>query len=81
MTERNLVSLLGDVVGLIPPEQAELRHTLLEIRQSARYTAPEMMPLRWRMAHEAIAKVIGDSPQAGWQQRVAETWGGKRGAA
>lgn len=75
MSQRNLSSVLGDMLGAIPEREHRLRERLESRLSSVGCTAPEIMPLRWHEVQAILIAEIGE-PREQWQQDVARIFVG-----
>jgi len=57
---RSLVIVLVNILRYIPEEERELISKLNSIRESAMYSAPEMMGLHWNRTHKIICDNMWD---------------------
>lgn len=76
--KRSLGETIDAVLAVIPDEPSNtlVRVELQKLRQSSRYTAPEVMGALWRKGARLLEDELGE-PNTEWKQRVAEIWGGQ----
>lgn len=79
MYPRNIVDVIDQMISVIPPEDgSSLITELLSVRESAEYSAPELMHLRWQLGAECLALELGDPTNLNdWQQKVVNIWMGR----
>jgi hypothetical protein len=68
---RDLVSVIGDIEGVVPESEKRLHERLAAIRASARYTAPEAMRVRWLALEAVMVEEIG-TPTEDWHRLISE---------
>lgn len=67
---RDIASVIGDVLGMIPDDEKGLRAGLESIRRSSGFCAPEGMWLHWQRLDEVLSDAIG-KPTLQWHKDVA----------
>ena len=79
MYPRNIVDVINQVISVIPPEDgSSLITELLSMRESAEFSAPELIYLRWQTGAEWLALELGDPTNLNeWQQKVFNIWMGR----
>ena len=70
---RNLVAVIDQILGIAPDLSADLR----SVRQSAMYTAPEIIGERWQQVADVLNDVAADHPK---QEEIAMIFNGKNEA-
>lgn len=78
MSDRNLSVIIGDLLGVVPPEESELRAKLVSIRSSVPFTAPEIMKRRWRECADALIESCGKRTGEPWVQQTANIFTGTK---
>jgi hypothetical protein len=68
MTSRHLPDVIAQLLAQIPETEAtkRLRTRLESVRQSAAFTPPENMWIKWRTVGEILLDEIGLSPTEPW---------------
>ena len=74
--KRDLVEVLENVLRAIPPRESDLRAMLDDVLDSARYTPPEGMYVRWNAALAILETEVG-APVTGWQKQIAKIFKGE----
>lgn len=80
MTQRrNLIDVIDQMLAVIPATEVRLRLGLESSKQSAAYTSPETIGLRWIDAAERLQNAIGDDfdgivTENGWKLQVMKIW-------
>lgn len=76
--KRSLGATIDAVLAVIPdePSNTRVRVELQKLRQSSRYTAPEVMAALWTKGTRLLRQELG-APDVEWKQRVAAIWSGK----
>lgn len=67
---RNLVTVLNEIIEVIPKENDEMINHLKHLRESASYSAPEVMYMWWNLVHESLLDYISDIPKEEWEWKV-----------
>jgi len=84
---RNLVEVIDQMLEKIPPkhdfgeveEEIELRGSLEAFKNTAYYTAPEVMSDLWILVAKRLSYCLGDELQTyGWKREVQEIWMGEK---
>ena len=74
---RDLVDVIDRMLELIPDSEHDLRKKLASVQDSAHYTPPDGMAIRWEQLLKVLWNNLG-APVAGWQVQVARLFGGPR---
>ena len=74
--KRNLAEVVAQMLAVIPESEEQLRAELERCRQSAVFTAPEIMSGVWRRAAEALNEHLGPRDPNEWTSKVAEIFNG-----
>ncbi len=72
---RYIDAVIGDMLGVIPDDEVELRFKLKGVVDSSLYLAPEIMHKAWRQTMEILIDEIGE-PQKEWEITVAKIFKG-----
>lgn len=71
---RELVTVIDQVLAVIPEDNIDARAELVKVQQSSRYAAPEMQGQWWTVAQNALIEFVGaDKP---YSQDVITIWNG-----
>jgi len=73
---RDIQKVLSAMLAKVPEGEAELRYRLGKIAESAHYTAPDAMAVRWHQALTVLVDLIGEEPTESWQVEVARIFKG-----
>jgi hypothetical protein len=68
---RDITSVIGDVLGCVPPEQWSLIYKLDGLRKACAYTAPEQMRERWALLEQVLVEEIG-TPTEEWHRAISQ---------
>ena len=76
---RYLPTVITQLLEVIPDkaEQCQLREDLERIKQSAKYTAPEIMSFKWSEVSAALSAVLPWPPVEDWHKSVAAIFSAK----
>jgi hypothetical protein len=76
---RNLVTVIDQMLNVIPTENTSFIIALTSRRSSAEYSAPELMGLRWRSVSETLEDHIPQDATiwTDWQKEVVKIWMGE----
>lgn len=77
---RNIAVVLDRILDKIPDDfeyKRDLALDFSEIKSSARYCAPELMPEQWGCAADALTSWLGKPEPEGWRTEVAELFAGR----
>ena len=74
---RDIIEVIDRLLGIVPEGETGLRAGLNSVKQSALFTAPEMMTIRWRRLGEVLQEEIGQ-PREPWQVEVGEIVRGEK---
>jgi hypothetical protein len=77
---RNIIVVIDEMLKLIPEDFDEgFIIGLKEIQDSAFYTAPEAMGIRWQTGVELFEDYFGENVEelTDWQKQVLRIWIGK----
>jgi|APGre2960657373_1045057.scaffolds.fasta_scaffold261561_2 hypothetical protein len=76
---RNLVTVIDQMLNVIPTENASFIAALRSRRDSVEYSAPELMGLRWESVAETLSDYISQDETlwTDWQKEVVKIWMGK----
>lgn len=80
MSDRNISTVIDAVLTEVPTYHMHLRQRLGVIRNSAIYTSPEAMHLRWADLAATLGEHLPNPPVEPWQVRVDEIMRGLRTA-
>ena len=71
---RDLITVIEQMLAIIPYDEFVLRHKLLSLRETAFYAAPEAMSLQWTKA----AYILNSYANCGyeWEARLKEVFSG-----
>jgi hypothetical protein len=76
--QRQIDNVLGAILAIIPEEETTLIARLEDVLDSARYTPPDAMSVRWYGAAEVLEEHLGRiSKHNDWQRQVFNIWLGK----
>lgn len=73
---RDFVSVIGDVLGAIPASENRLISALTALRETAKFSAPEVMRQRWFQLEEILMDQIPE-PTEDWHRTLSEIITGK----
>lgn len=73
---RNLITVIDQMIAIIPQSESELIADLLSIKESCKFTAPEIVSVRWRSAAETLTYFIPEhkDKMSDWQKKVFNIW-------
>lgn len=76
---RSILTVIDTMLMEIPVEEGEFRDSLKSVYQSAAFSAPELMALRWRTGAEVLSDYISQDEKdwTDWQRRVVAIWMGE----
>lgn len=76
---RYLPNVIDQMLTEIPTAENEFIQSLLSLKSSAEFSAPELMGLRWRCGAEIMSDHISQDEKqwSGWQRRVVAIWMGQ----
>ncbi len=69
---RQLDTVIEKMIEHIPKDQEDLLSDLKDQIDSFRYSAPELIALRWTRTAYVLEEYI--DPTDGWQKKVADIW-------
>lgn len=76
-TARDLPAVLGDMLGVIPQHERQLRASLTSLRTSATFAAPELQRELWGRGRMILMAHFGNTmPADGWGAKVLAMWRG-----
>ncbi len=75
---RDLTSVLGDILGCVPFESAHLSEDLTRLREGIPYTAPESMRIRWEQLEAILLQWLPDPPTEEWQWKIIDIVQGRK---
>lgn len=67
---RDLSKVLNDILNVIPKPEEDLIISLCKIRESVRYSAPELIGMWWDEVHSILMSYITENPIQDWQYEV-----------
>lgn len=67
---RNIFIVIGDLIKAIPHEERYLLAKIDNVLSSIKYTAPELLPERWRQLSEVLEENLPYPPGKEWQKKV-----------
>jgi hypothetical protein len=68
---RDLSKVLNDILEVIPKPEEDLIISLCKIRESIRYSAPELISMWWDEAHGTLIDYVSiTKPMKDWEYRV-----------
>lgn len=75
---RDLISVITEILAVIPTPEASLREELRKNQSSALYTPPECMGERWQQVARTLAHFIGSDASTfnEWQRKVRDLYNG-----
>lgn len=76
---RNIATVIGLIIRQIPDtweQKNDLQSALLDVVDSANYTAPESMSVRWQQMSELLEDYLGD-PTEQWKKDIGLIVSGK----
>lgn len=80
---RNLIEVIDQMITQIPSDEQLLINELYSNRESAEFSSPETMGLRWENTAEAL-EGLGEPPggeppwNEEWKNKVYDIWMGKQ---
>lgn len=75
---RNIETVIDSILELFPDCKGDeycypiLREKLEKVKDSARYTAPEAMGIRWAHLCESLSKFLPIPPKEEWQIKIGQ---------
>lgn len=76
---RDLGVVIGDMLGVIPETETELRADLTKVRNALGYQAPELLYLLWHECQEVLITQLGypPNPEKPWAEDVERIFTGR----
>ena len=74
-----MIKIIEAIQKEIPDDfnyQEDIMIVLNEIKSSTLYSAPELMPYRWKQVAEELQAFLG-TPDTEWKKRIADIFMGK----
>lgn len=67
---RDLSKVISDILEVIPKPEEDLIISLCKIRESVRYSAPELINMWWNETHSVLIDCITENPTQDWEYKV-----------
>lgn len=79
---RDLCEVIERIIDVIPDSKRYIIQRLKRIQYDCRYTAPELIPLKWQSVYELLCECVFDDPykleKDTWQEKVRKIFVGEK---
>lgn len=78
---RDLCEVIDRIIEIIPDSETSTISKLKRVQNDCRYTAPELIPLKWQSVYEILCDYVFDPHTLGkdtWQEKVRKIFVGEK---